>query len=145
MKLPSIELQRGASQEIEAFLADRIYEFNAKATGYFDAESFAAVQKDESGAILAGVSGYTWGGVCFVSHLWVAEVHRGTGMGSGLLRTAEQYAKDKGCTAALLSTHSFQSPGFYARMGYEYHASVKDHPMGHSNVFYAKRLSPNAV
>jgi len=145
MNPPSIELQRGASQEIEAFLADRIYEFNAKATGYFDAESFAAVQKDQSGAILAGVSGYTWGGVCFVSYLWVAEEHRGNGTGSALLRTAEQHAKDKGCMVALLSTHSFQSPNFYARMGYEYQASVKDHPVGHSNVFYAKRLSPSAA
>ncbi len=50
-----------------------------------------------------------------------------------------------GAAVALLSTHSFQSPGFYIRMGYEQQASVKDHPVGHSNVFYAKRLPPNAA
>ena len=37
MNLPAIELRRGDSPEIETFLADRIYEFNSKATGYFDA------------------------------------------------------------------------------------------------------------
>jgi len=30
-------------------------------------------------------------------------------------------------------------------MGYEQQASVKDHPVGYSNVFYAKRLPPNAA
>ena len=145
MSLPAIEFRRGNSLEIETFLAERIYELNSKATGYFDGESFAAVQRDESGTILAGISGYTWGGVCFVSYLWVAEEHRGKGTGGALLRIAEQHAKDKGCIVALLSTHSFQSPGFYTHMGYEQQASVKDHPVGHSNVFYAKRLAPNAA
>jgi GNAT superfamily N-acetyltransferase len=141
MTLPVIQMQRGDCAEIEAFLGDRIYEFNAKATGYTDGETFAAVQRDDAGAILAGVSGYTWGGVCFVSNLWVSEAHRGSGFGAALLRLAEQSARDKGCVVALLSTHSFQSPGFYERMGYEAGATVKDHPIGHSNVFYSKRLT----
>jgi GNAT superfamily N-acetyltransferase len=145
MTLPPVDLRVGDCQELEAFLAARIYEFNAKTTGYFDGESFAAVHRDESGTVLAGVSGYTWGGCCFVSYLWVAEEHRGQGLGSTLLHAAEKNAKDKGCVVALLSSHSFQSPGFYRRMGYEEQASVKDHPVGHSNVFYAKRLTPNAA
>jgi predicted acetyltransferase len=58
-------------------------------------------------------------------------------LGSTLLHAAEKNAKDKGCVVALLSSHSFQSPGFYGRMGYEEQASIKDHPVGHSNVFYA--------
>jgi GNAT superfamily N-acetyltransferase len=145
MKLPSIELRRGDIQEIESFLADRVYEFNSKATGYFDGESFAAVQKDETGTILAGVSGYTWGGLCLISYLSVAEAHRGQGMGARLLRIAERHAKDKGCVVTMLSTHSFQSPGFYARMGYEQQASIKDNPVGHSDVFYAKRLKVNGT
>lgn len=145
MKPRPIELRRGDVQEIESFLADRIYEFNAKATGYFDGESFAAVQRDEAGTILAGISGYTWGGLCLVSYLWVAEQHRGSGIGSRLLRVAEQHAKGKGCVVTLLSTHSFQSPGFYIRMGYEQQASIKDNPVGHSDVFYAKRLQRNGT
>ena len=46
---------------IDRFLADRIYEFNARATSCADGESFAAVRRDSSEAIVAGVSGYTWG------------------------------------------------------------------------------------
>ena len=143
MTLPPVDLRVGDCQELEGMLAERIYEFNAKATGFFDGESFAVVQTDESGTVIAGVSGYTWGGCCHVSYLWVAETHRGLGFGSALLQAAELHARDKGCVIALLSSHDFQAPGFYRRMGYEEQASVQDHPVGHLNIFYAKRLTPN--
>jgi len=140
MTLPAIEFQRGDCPEIEAFLAQRIYEFNARTTGYFDAEAYAAVRRDETGAIIAGICGHTWGGVCFISHLWVAQAHRGRGWGGALMRAAEQNGRNKGCAYALLSSHSFQSPGFYMRMGYQPRGTVQDCPLGHADVFFAKRL-----
>jgi GNAT superfamily N-acetyltransferase len=145
MKLPPIDRRYGDCEDIETFLAERIYEFNSKTTGYFDGESFAATQKDESGTILAGISGFTWGGCCFVSYLWVAEEHRGKGLGRTLLTAFERNAIEKGCRIALLSSHSFQSPDFYARMGYEEQASIQDYPMGHTDIFFAKRLAPDAA
>ncbi|MEZ5569086.1 MAG: GNAT family N-acetyltransferase [Halioglobus sp.] len=145
MKHPPIELRVGDCQEIEAFLADRIYEFNSKVTGYFDGESFSLIQRNNLGAILAGISGYTWGGCCFISHLWVAEAQRRQGLGRALLQGAEDNARSKGCAVVLVSSHSFQAPWFYKRLGYEKRATVADHPQGHSNIFYAKRLVPDAA
>ena len=133
-------LRVGEAPEIEAFLAERIYEYNAAATGYRDAESFTAVQEDESGTVEAGVSGYTWGGCCFVSYLWVSEAQRGKGLGSELLRTAERHARERRCRVVLVSSHSFQAPEFYRRKGYERVARIDDHPVGHSSSFYSKRL-----
>ena len=140
MTLPPIELRRGDCEELEALLSERIYEFNSRATGYFDGESFGAVQKDDSGRIVGGITGYTWGGCCYVSYLWVAEEHRGKGVGSALLRAAETNARDRGCTIAFVSSHSFQSPGFYTHLGYEQQASLSDHPVGYASVFLARRL-----
>lgn len=140
MTLPPVERHSGDCRDLDAFLAERIYEFNANATGYFDGESFGAAQRDASGTILAGVSGFTWGGCCFVAHLWVAEEHRGKGLGRALLKVFEDNAIDKGCRIALLSSHSFQSPGFYERMGYVAQASIRDYPVGHSDILFAKRL-----
>ena len=88
----------------------------------------------------AGVSGYTWGGCCYVSYLWVAAAARGKGLGTALLDSVERHARGKRCRIVLLSSHSFQAPGFYARRGYEQVARVDDHPVGHSSLYYAKRL-----
>lgn len=140
MTLSPITLRVGEAPEIEAFLAERIYEFNAKATGCSDGESFSATQRDESGVIRAGISGYTWGGCCYVSYLWVEERERGRGLGAALLRAAEEHARAKNCVVLFVSSHSFQSPCFYERKGYERQAVVHDHPVGHTNIFFAKRL-----
>ena len=140
MTLRAITLRVGEAPEVEAFLAERIYEFNSRATGYFDAASFSATHRDESGAIRAGISGYTWGGSCHVTYLWVDERERGRGLGNALLLAAEQHAKAKRCAVMFLSSHSFQAPGFYERMGYERNAVVHDDPVGHSSVYFVKRL-----
>lgn len=136
----AIEVRTGDDPAIEAELAKRIYEFNAAATGYYDGESFTAVRRNESGAIEAGTSGYTWGGCCYVAYLWVSEELRGKGVGTELLDSVEGYARDRKCLVVFVSTHSFQAPGFYAKRGYEQVARVNDHPVGHSSLFYAKRL-----
>ena len=130
----------GEAPEIQAFLADRIYRFNSKATGYFDGEDFSATQRDESNAIRAGVCGYTWGGCCYVSYLWVDESVRGRGIGTALLVAVEEHAKSKGCKVVLVATHSFQAPAFYERLGYTQQAVVRDHPVGHAALHFAKQL-----
>lgn len=136
-----IEVRTGDAPEIEAALAKRIYEYNAAATGYYDGESFTAVCRSESGELEAGISGYTWGGCCYVAYLWVADELRGKGIGTDLLDAVERYARGRGCLVAFVSTHSFQAPAFYARGGYEEVARVNDHPVGHASLFYAKRLT----
>ena len=70
-------------------LVDRIYEFDAKVTGYVDGRLLAGCVRDEAGAIIAGFSGYTWGGCCELSSVWVHEQHRGGGLGTLLLRSDE--------------------------------------------------------
>src|SRR5690349_609684 len=124
---PRIAVRVGESPEVEAFLAQRIYEYNVAATGYTDAESFTAVVKDGE-AVAAGVCGYTWGGSCYVSYLWVAERSRRKGLGGELLDAVERHAAAKGCRVIVLWTHSFQAPGFYARRGYQLASRIADHP-----------------
>jgi len=135
-----IVLTVGEAPEIETYLADRIYEYNAQATGYFDGESFSATQRDESGVIRSGVCGYTWGGCCYISYLWVDESQRGCGLGTALLNAAEAHARTKECKVVLLATHTFQAPQFYEGMGYQQQAVVQNHPPGHASVVFAKLL-----
>jgi ribosomal protein S18 acetylase RimI-like enzyme len=136
----TITVRTGDAPQIEAFLAERIYEYNAAATGHDDGESFTAVREGSAGDIEAGVSGYTWCGCCYIAYLWVAETLRGRGIGSELMQAVEKHARAKACRVMFVATHSFQAPEFYRRMGFEQVASMVDHPVGHSSIFYAKRL-----
>ena len=135
-----IAVHTGGEPVLEAFLAERIYEYNAAATGYRDGETFTATHRSDAGEVEAGVSGYTWGGCCYVAYLWVAEALRGRGVGGALLDAVEQYAREKRCRLVLLSTHTFQAPTFYAHRGYEPVARIDDHPPGHASLFFVKRL-----
>ncbi len=111
-----------------------------KATGYADAKLIAACVRSTNGEIIAGYNGHTWGGYCELSHLWVDEQHRGQGLGSLLLRAAEQEALDGGCLQVVLATHDFQAPSFYERMGYQRKFVLEGRPKGHVDIVYAKVL-----
>lgn len=125
---------------LEALLVDRIYEFNAKATGYFDGKLIGGKIRNEAGEVVAAFNGHTWGACCVLAHLWVHESMRGQGIGRTLLRAAEAEASQRGCEQVVLSTHAFQAPAFYEREGYERLASVLGHPKGHANLIYVKRI-----
>jgi len=127
-------------QELETFLVDRIYEFNSEATGYFDGRLLGGNVKNEAGEVIAGFSGHTWGGCCEISNLWVSEHHRGQGLGRTILRAAEAEALRRGCAQVVLTTHSFQAPEFYERLGYERKYAIEGGPKGLSNIVFIKAL-----
>jgi len=141
----AIAVNAGEAPELEAFLAQRIHDFNMAATGYYDAEDFSASHHSESGVIEGGISGYIWGGCCFVSYLWVAGPCRGKGLGRDLMTAVERHARDRRCRLVLLSSHSFQAPAFYARLGYTRVGCVDDYPVGHADIFYSKRLDADTA
>jgi ribosomal protein S18 acetylase RimI-like enzyme len=127
-------------QRLESFLVDRIYEFNSNATGHFDGQLLAGSVENDSGEIIAGFSGHTWGGCCELSHVWVHEQYRGRGLGALLLCSAEAEAGARGCLQVVLATHSFQAPGFYERMGYERRYTIEGRPKDHADIIYVKVL-----
>lgn len=133
-------LDEGQCQKLDALLVERIYEFNSKTTGYFDGKLFGASFQNEAGEVIAGFNGHTWGGCAKISNLWVSEHHRGHGLGKTLLQAAEAEAIRRGCTQVILTTHSFQAPGFYERLGYERKYTLEGRPKGHSNIVFVKAL-----
>lgn len=131
-------------QELGAFLTDRIYEFNAKVTGYDDGMLLAGSIRNDAGEVIAGFNGHTWGGCCELANVWVHEQHRGRGLGSLLLRSAEAEAVARGCVRIVLRTHSFQAPGFYERLGYERKYTIEGCPKDHADIIYIKPLHPGS-
>src|SRR5215831_8414665 len=121
------------------YLEDRIYEFNANATGIVDGELFAFFVREDD-RIVAGICGNTWGGTCELRQFWVDASRRHRGLGTKLFQAAEQEARRRGCTQIVLMTFSFQAPAFYERQGFEVVATIGDHPRGHQNLLMRKRL-----
>ena len=125
-------------EQLGSFLSDRIYEFNATATGYFDGRLLGGGIRNAAGELIAGFNGYTWGGCCELSHVWVDERYRGQGLGALLLRAAEAEAVARGCARIVVATHSFQAPGFYERLGFEKKYAIEGRPKGYSDIIYVK-------
>jgi GNAT superfamily N-acetyltransferase len=122
------------------FLDDRLYEYNVSRTGIADGRLLAIILRDRHNDIIAGLYGWTWGRCCEVKTLWVHEQWRGQGLGTRLMTAAEDEARTRGAAQIVLSTHSFQAPDFYRRLGFESVGHIEDYPVGYQNVFLRKRL-----
>ena len=100
----------------------------------------AVFVRSPDGQVQGGAAGYTHWGWLFVSHLWLPDSLRGGGWGRRLMEAIEDAARRRGCHAAHLDTFSFQSLGFYERLGYERFATLEDYPPGEQRYFLRKTL-----
>jgi ribosomal protein S18 acetylase RimI-like enzyme len=139
--MPGIQLRHEPPTlaDIE-YLEDRLYEFNVAATGIADGRTLGIFVRDETDRILAAAAGHTWGETCELRQVWVSEKLRRRGVGRRLLAEAEAEAVRRGCRQLVLSTHSFQAPRFYERLGFTVVAEVQGYPRGHSQVVLRKPL-----
>ncbi len=95
----------------------------------------------ESGRIVAGISGWTWGDCCELQSLWVSPSLSGRWLGARLLAAAEAEAAARGCTQTVHFTWDFQARILYERAGYELVGRVEDFPTGADVLWYRKRLA----
>ena len=123
-----------------AYIDEQLNAFNIRTTGYDDYRPLAIFVRDAAGAIIAGLSGFTWGGALKIEILWVDARQRGQDLGTRLLQEAERQAVARGCQQAILDTHSFQAPDFYRRLGYIECGVADDWPVGYKQHFFTKRL-----
>ncbi|MFJ8825686.1 GNAT family N-acetyltransferase [Streptomyces sp. NPDC102467] len=95
----------------------------------------------QDGTLAAGLDAHTWATWLHVNLLWVADQHRGAGLGSRLLAEAERTAReDRACVNSRVETWDFQAPGFYRQHGYDVVAVVPDYPPGVKEFTLTKRL-----
>jgi GNAT superfamily N-acetyltransferase len=119
---------------------ERLDMFNVGVTGvsaYYPVHFFV---KSSRGETRGGVLGGIWGGWLHISFLWVDDLVRGQDWGTRLMDHAEAYAREHGCHAVSLDTHSFQARPFYEARGYEVFGTLDDFPKGHKKFFLRKKL-----
>ena len=132
--LANIRIQDQADPAAVRRLEDAIEAFNVATTGVADARDLFAELRDDEGTVYAGVYGWSWAGTCWVELLWVRDDRRDLGVGTALMRAVEAEARARGCAQVALSTHTFQAPDFYRRLGFEQVGELKDYPRGHADL-----------
>jgi ribosomal protein S18 acetylase RimI-like enzyme len=141
MEIDELRIDTSPEPSDIEFLESQINRFNISTTGFNDGKLLAIFVRDPSGAIVAGIYGWTWGACCEIRYLWVAQESRGAGHGSRLLAAAEREATARGCFQIVLDTHEFQAPLFYQRHGYEIMGIIDDYPQGYHKYYLRKTLN----
>ena len=130
------------SRDIE-FLETQIRREASAAMGLGDEAELAIFVRD-CGAVVAGISGWTWGDCCELQSLWVEPSLRGRWLGTRLIAAAEAEAAARGCSQSVHFTYAFQAGRLYERNGYELVGKVEDFPSGTDVLWYLKRLKGRA-
>ena len=121
-------------------LDERLFDFNVQATGISDGKLLAFFLRGPDGAALGGIFGWTWGETCYVRYLFIPADMRNQGHGTSLMLAVEAEARARGCRQIVLTTHDFQAPEFYRRLGFEMTGRVPDYPRGHAYLTMVKPL-----
>lgn len=94
----------------------------------------------DDGQVIGGLWGHTWASWLYVDLFVVPETMRKSGLGTQLMRMAEEEARCRGCIGAWLNTFSFQAQPFYEKLGYSTFATLPDFLPGHDRHFMLKRF-----
>lgn len=87
------------------------------------------------GNMAAGCKGEIAFRSAHVSALWVDENQRGQGLGSRLLASAEDYAREQGCDRIHLETRNESARRLYERLGYDVFGALPDYE-GTNTLYY---------
>jgi heme-degrading monooxygenase HmoA/GNAT superfamily N-acetyltransferase len=139
---PTGEVLVGAGDpELDARLSRELDRYNVAASGVGDQRELT-VQAHDADGLVGGLSGWTWGTSAGVGMFWIREDSRSAGWGSRLLAAAEAEAVARGCRQMMLSSFTFQAPGFYRGHGYVETGRTHGLPLpGMADVHFRKDLA----
>ncbi|MEV0280049.1 GNAT family N-acetyltransferase [Streptomyces sp. NPDC050610] len=131
----------GLDTELSDRLNEGLIAYNKAAAGADAAESLSVKITDADGQPAGGLTGWTWGGFFEIELVWVREDFRADGWGGRILAAAEAEAVRRGCERAIVSSFTFQAPGFYERHGFTEFGRNGGIPGGHAKVHLHKTLT----
>lgn len=136
-----IKFEEQPSEKEIAFLEQQLLNLNCSKVDGYSYENFIIKGIDSTDETIAGIHGQIGGGWLYIAGLWVAENHRGNGIGQKFLFQAEKVASGKKCHGAYLYTYSFQSPQFYEKLGYRIFGELEKFSGEHTKYFMKKKIA----
>jgi GNAT superfamily N-acetyltransferase len=118
--------------------------YNVAAAPLGDVRPLSSFARLPSGELVGGAVGRTWGRCCEIRQLWVAEAHRGRGLGTSLVNALEGRAVERGCHTFYLETWTFQARRFYETLGYEVRLAIEGHAPGVAKFVMMREHAPTS-
>src|SRR5437016_5268347 len=116
---PKIVIDEKPEPSLREAILRPLVDYNASKVGPIIVEPLAVfLRHPESDAIIGGLWGHLAADWLSIELLYVPDELRARGIGSSLMRKAEEIAAKRGCVGVQLDTFSFQAPGFYEKLGY---------------------------
>ncbi|MET3897466.1 GNAT superfamily N-acetyltransferase [Devosia sp. UYZn731] len=140
MSTTTITVAAEAMPDELAAIGDGLAAFNQADVGPSGRLAVTVLARDETNAIVGGISGYTAWGWLYVQWLWIAEALRGQGMAGQMLEAAETEARKRGCHAAYIDTFNPVALKVYQKQGYLTFGELANFPPGRTRTFLQKPL-----
>ena len=124
-------------------IGELLYRFNVAAVGKPAGEPFVlTIKAPGSEEILGGLVAVSYWGSFYISDVVMPETARRQGLGSEVMRQAEQEARARGCRHMWLDTFAFQARPFYERLGFEVFGRLDGDAPFFPRYFMKKTLAP---
>ena len=140
MSMTTITVAAEATPDELAAIGDGLTAFNEADVGPSGRLAVIVLVRDETNAIVGGISGYTAWGWLYVQWLWIAEAQRGRGLARQMLEAAEAEARQRGCHGAYIDTFNPVALKVYQRQGYVPFGELANFPPGRTRTFLQKPL-----
>jgi GNAT superfamily N-acetyltransferase len=138
---PRVTVTDTPDEGAQAVIRDGLSAYNLEKAGYRDQRPLAILVFDpDTGEVVGGLLGRTSFGLMYVDRFFLPERMRKQGLGSQIIKAAEAEGLKRGCSWAILSTLSFQAPGFYERQGWQVLGRIDCDPPGHTRFMMTKKL-----
>jgi GNAT superfamily N-acetyltransferase len=137
---PVVTMEITRDPRAEAVVTGGLADFNREKFGRVDSRTLDILVRGCGGEIIGGLLGHSSLGMFFLDLFYLPEALRGSGLGSRIMAQAEDEARRRGCTAAVVYTVTFQAPGFYEKYGYRRFGEIACPPDGATRIFLTKRL-----
>lgn len=134
----------GADAEAMDVVREGLKRFNVEQIGSYAYEDFQLYARDSGGQVIGGMFGHFGMGWLYIDYFWLNDTLRSHGLGSQLLKKAEDEARCRGCKGVFLYTYSFQAPDFYQKQGFQIMGVLEDCPPGHQRYYLKKSLQDSA-
>ena len=100
---------------------------------------------DSVGEIVGGLTGKTYWNYLDIEYLWVHETHQNKDIATQVMALAEDEARKRGCSYAMLDTYEFQALDFYIKQGYECFGKLDDYCKKYERYYLKKTIAVQPI